>query len=114
MRVFRATFKDKDGTLHRAPKWYVEFRGPDGGIRRISAYVDKGASRELGNKLESLSAICEVHQPPSGDLLLWIEGLSPQMRRRLLGWGLLDATREAGASPLIKLVEEFSAALPTP
>ena len=73
MRVFRTTYKGRDGKHHAVPKWCIELRGTDGQVRRISAYEDKAASKELAYKLHRLAELKEVREVPTGELLPGLE-----------------------------------------
>jgi len=111
MRVFRTTYKGRDGKEHKAPRFYVELRGPDGRMRRLAAYEDRSASKELGNKLRRLAELKEVSELPSGDLLEWVRNLESRLRKKLLRLGFLDPMREAGSTAVNDLLEDFTAAL---
>ena len=56
MRVFKTTYKDRDGRTKEAAKWYVEFKDHLETVRRLPAFVSKAASEEMGRNLEKLVA----------------------------------------------------------
>ena len=56
MRVFQATYKDRQGNCRKTQKWYIELRDHLKTIRRISGFKDKKATAELGRKRERLVA----------------------------------------------------------
>jgi hypothetical protein len=48
MRVFRTSYKDKNGQKRIVQKWYVELRDHLETIRRFPAFTDKAQSEALG------------------------------------------------------------------
>ena len=56
MRVFKPTYKDRDGRKQETDKWYVEFRNHDGKVRRLPGFTDRKQTEELGRKIEKLVA----------------------------------------------------------
>ena len=80
-------------------------------IRRLPGYTDKGATEELGRRIERLSAAAAARQEPDADLRQWIEGLPATMRERLLAFHLIDGKRAAAAQPLTVHVTEYEADL---
>jgi hypothetical protein len=54
MRVFRTSYKDKDGQSHEVKNYYVELRDHIGAVRRFPGYIDKGQRNHLASRLRPL------------------------------------------------------------
>lgn len=106
MRVFRATYKDKNGKKRRSGAWYVEIR-IDGQKRRFPGFTDKRATEELGRRVERLAAIRASGGVIGADTQTWIENLPARTRDYMLKTGLLDAAADAAARPLMAHVDGF-------
>ncbi len=113
MRLYRATFKDRDGKTRKAPCWYVEVRDANGRTRRVRGFTDKGATHEFGTKLRRLAANGEVQGVTDPGLTAWVEHLPADTRARLARLGFLDSRRAARSRPISELLEEFKATLRT-
>src|ERR1700693_5132429 len=101
MRVFRTTYKDKQGKSREASKWYVEFRDHNETVRRLPAFTSKAASEEMGRNLVKL---VEYHKGTGGQtdpaLSRWLNDLPQRTREKLVSIGLLSAERAALSKPL--------------
>ena len=102
MRVFRATYtrvtKDGSRETRTAKKWYAEFRGPDGAVRRVPGFADRTPTLELARKLQKLADLRAAGDPPSDELRRWLETLPPRLRAHL-GEGPIGARQREGAAP---------------
>jgi integrase/recombinase XerD len=112
MRVFRTTYKARNGKTKEAQKWYVEFRDHLDTVRRLPAFASKPASEEMGRNLEKLVA---YHKGSGGQtdpaLTRFLTGLPPSALDRLVTIGLLAPDRVATAKPLADHLDDFAAAL---
>ena len=111
MRVFRTSYKDKDGQSHEVKNYYVELRDHIGAVRRFPGYADKGATESLGKQIKSL-----IDCRASGDsidpaLSRWLERIPGKLRTRFAAIGLLDPERAGGGKPLTEHLIDFQAAL---
>ena len=111
MRLFKTTYKDRQGVTQEAAKWYVEFRDQHRKPRRLPAFADKHASAELGRKVEALAAFRASGKEPDPTLARWLETVPAGLRGRLARWGILDARSVAAAKPLDEHLRDFRAAL---
>ena len=107
MRVFRAIYKDRDGTKQTAKKWYIEFRGSDEVVHRLPAFEDKRQSESFGRNIEAL-----VNNRKSGfdvDVKLnqWIEGLPDSLLKQFVSWGLIDGQRTEITKPLQDHISDY-------
>src|SRR5262249_10546625 len=112
MRVFKTTYRDRNGRVREAPKWYVEFRDHLETVRRLPSVERKAASKELGRNLTQLVA---YHKSSGGQadpaLTRFLSGLPARMRETLLRIGLVTAERVAVAKPLADHLDDFAEAL---
>ena len=111
MRVFRTTYKTKDGKSKQASKWYVEFRDHLDTVRRLPAFTDKRQSQELGRKIEKLVACRANGESPDKQLGRWLEALPAKTRQRLAKIGVLDARTVAAGKPLAAHLDDFEQSL---
>jgi len=111
MRLFKGTYRDREGKKRTARKWTVEFRDHQRRTRRLTAFADKGASREFGAKVERLADLKANGQPPDGGLVEWLEGLPPHLREKLAERDLLDGRSKVAAKPLAEHLKDFRATL---
>jgi len=111
MRLFKATYKDREGEIRTAAKWYVEFRDHMGCRRRLAAFTDKKASVEFGRKMDAL-VICRLAgERPDGDLGRWLESLPSPTCDKLVSLDILDKQRAAGAKSLLSHLADWRNAL---
>jgi len=111
MRVFRTTYKTRDGKRKEAAKWYLEFRDHSETIRRLPAFTDKKQSEELGRKLEKLVACRGNGESPDAALGKWLESMPSRIRRKLADIGLLDSRNVAAGKPLLDHLDDFQDSL---
>lgn len=57
MRVFRTSYRDKNGQTVLAKKWYIELRDHLQTVRRFPAFTDKTQSECLADRLSGWSTI---------------------------------------------------------
>ena len=111
MRVFRTTYKTRDGERREAAKWYVEFRDHLETVRRLPAFTDKKQSAELGRKVEKLVACRSNGEAPDVALGRWLEAMPERIRTKLANFGILDPRSVAAGKPLAEHIDEFEAGL---
>ena len=107
MRVHRKHYTDRHGRSRTVSKWYVEFSDHLGTTQQVPGFSDKAATRELGRRLEKLSALRAAGQPPDPELSAWIERCSSGLRSRLLRLRLVEPEQLAGSCPLKQHLEDF-------
>jgi integrase len=100
MRVFKTTYKDRNGQTQESAKWYIEFRDHQEIIRRLPAFTDKKQSEELGRKIEKLVAYRSTNDQPDLALSRWLETMPPSLREKLAEIDLLDPQRIAASKAL--------------
>jgi len=111
MRVFRTSYKARDGTTKEAARWYIELRDHLRTVRRFVGFTDKVQSRRLGEKIERLAVCRENREPLDRELSEWIAGIPEKLKLRFVAIGLLDSQRVASAKPLREHLDDFEKSL---
>ena len=111
MRVFRTTYKDKEGQKRQAKKWYVELRDHLDTVRRIPGFTDKRQTEALGRQIEKLVSGKVAGEKPDTELTRWLENLPARLRHNLVRIGLIDSQRAAAGKSLIEHIEDFRQSL---
>ena len=99
------------GERRQARRHTVEFADHRGRARRLAAFEDRGASAELGRRLDRLADLRAGGEPVPDDLRHYVEGLPGRVRAKLARWGLLSQTAEAAKRALTEHVESYEQAL---
>ena len=107
MRLFKPTYKGKNGKTKRVKKWWIETRDHLEIVRRFAAYSDKRVSESFGRNVQRLIDYKRNGDPPDTTLSLWLEQLSPKLQNRFVGIGLLEAKKIEAGKPLIEYLPEF-------
>jgi len=111
MRLFKATYRDRNGNKHESQKWYVDFSDHQQIRQRIPAFADRKNSKLFGEKIEKL-VVCKMNtEPPDRDLSEWLEQLPQRLRSKLAKIGLLDKRRVAAGKTLSGHLEDFRKSL---
>ena len=107
MRLFKATYRDRQGRRRTARRWTVEFRDNHGRPRRLTICPDRAAAEAFGRKIERLTQVVGAGDPPDRDLAAWLAATPPRLRQKLAGLGLLDARAEARSRPLAEHLGDY-------
>jgi integrase len=107
MRVFRTSYKGKDGQKRIAARWYVDFTDHLQRRQRWPAFVDKRQSETFGRQIEQLVNCRLAGERPDAQLLRWLENCPQQLRTKLVKVGLLDSYQAAGGKPLAEHLADF-------
>ena len=111
MRVFRSSYKSRDGQTKKTSRWYIETRDHREIVRRFVGFVDKRQTEALGRQIQKLIDTKVSGEQPSIDLTRWLENIPMKMRDRFVKIGLLDRSRAAAGKPLSEHLEDFKAHL---
>lgn len=107
MRLFKATYKDRDGQRRTSAKWYGEFKDHNQRVRRVPLVTDKAASLELGHKIERLVALKVSGESPDLDLSKWMMTAPRHVIRKLVEWGIIEASRLGAMKSLQEHLEDY-------
>lgn len=111
MRVFRTSYRDRDGQKVQAKKWYIELRDHLQAVRRFPAFTDKAASAAFGRQIERLVRYRAAGEQPDAALSRWLERTPARLRQRFADIGLLDPERASGGKSLAEHLADFQKAL---
>lgn len=106
MRLFRPTYRDKNGKTTKVKKWWIETRDHLGTIRRFAGDTDKKTTLLLGQQIERLIGYKRVNERPD-KLSDWLNNIPSKMRRRFAEIGLLDPERVEAGKPLAEHLKDF-------
>ena len=107
MRVFRTSYKGKNGQKRICKNWYIELRDHLQTVRRFPAFTDKAQSEALGRQIERLVNYRVAGEQPDAALSRWLGQIPARMRQRFADIGLLDAERASGGKPLAEHLADF-------
>ena len=82
-KVFKVTYKDRNGQRRESKKWYVRIRDIKRKVRRIALWEDKKGSEFLVSKAERLIPCSQFNWLPEIELIQWLIKI-PQLTRELL------------------------------
>ena len=103
MRLYRPTWKAKDGERRRSSRWWLDFADGDGRRWRLPGLTDKRQTSALAGNVERLLAVRTSGDALPADLLKWLEQVPADFRLRLAEAGLIERERVGGISPLMTL-----------
>ena len=111
MRLFRASYKDKNGEKKIVAKWWLELRDHLQILRRFPAFEDRRASEALGRQIQKLVNCKASGEQPDAQLSKWLENIPAKLTKRLAKIGLLDSRRIAAGVPLLEHLADFEQSL---
>ena len=111
MKVYKATYKDRDGQKQEAPKWYVDIFDHNKFRHKITAFEDKRLSEGLGRNIEALINCRISGLEPDSKLNQWIETLPDSLLKKLVSWGLMTGQRAEITKPLIEHIDDYATVL---
>ena len=111
MRVYRTTYKSRDGKTETAAKWYIELTDHLQIVRRFAGFEDKRQTEALGRRIEALVACRIAGMQPDSEQTRWLEQTPAKLRERLVSIGLLDSHRAVGSRTLLQHLEDFKRSL---
>jgi len=107
MRVYKATYTDRNGKNRKTAKWYVDFSDHNRLRHKIPAFADKRLSEALGRNIEALINYRIAGLEPDVKLNQWIETLSENLLKKFVSWGLLDGQRAEITKPLTGHIKDY-------
>jgi integrase len=107
MRVYKATYKDRNGKQRKSAKWYVDIFDHNQLRHKIPAFADKRLSEGLGRNIESLVNCRSAGLEPDSKLNQWIETVPDKLLKKFVSWGLIDGQRTEITKPLTEHIAEY-------
>ena len=77
MRIYKATYKDREGKLRKSAKCYLDFADHNQLRHKIPAFADRRSSECLGRNIEALINCRIAGLEPDVKLNQWIETVYP-------------------------------------
>ncbi len=111
MNVYKPRYRNRQGELKQAARWYAEVTDPQGVRRRVPGFRDKRATEELSRTLHRLAEARASGAPVDPEVRRRLDALPSRIVKRLSGIGLLDSAQVAGSQVLAEHVERWRADL---
>lgn len=111
LRVFRTSYRGRDGNRRYTDHWYVELSDHQRTTRRLPAFTNRAASEELARKLRKLVMWKMAGELPDAGVTQWLATMPDAVREKLAEWGLLDGRRVAAGKPLAEHLGDWRVAL---
>jgi len=111
MRLFKATYKDREGVSRESAKWYLEFRDHNETVRRFPLCTDRKASEAIARQVERLLNLKVSGAEPDAELLRWFTEMDADLWENLTKIGLLDDSRSQSRRTLTEHLTDWKQAL---
>ena len=111
MRIFRATYKDKDGEIREVKKWWIETKDHLEIVRRFAGHTDQKQTKILGDKIDKLVIHRKNNEPPDKELSPWLASMESKLRDRLVEVGILSADRANIGKALSENINDYRESL---
>jgi integrase len=107
MRIYKATYKDRNSKQRKSAKWYVDIFDHNQLRHKIPAFADKRLSEGLGRNIESLVNCRSAGLEPDAKLNQWIETVPDKLLKKFVSWGLIDGQRTEITKPLTEHISDY-------
>jgi len=107
MRIYKPTYKDRDGKKRKTAKWYCDFSDHNQLRHKIPAFADKRLSEGLGRNIEALANGRIAGLEPDVKLNQWIETLPDSLLKKFVSWGLINGQRAEITKPLTEHISDY-------
>jgi len=107
MRLYKATYRDRDGKQRKTAKWYLDFSDHNKLRHKIPAFVDKRLSEGLGRNIEALVNCRIAGLDLDVKLNQWIEALPDSLLKKFVSWGIIDGQRAEITKPLTEHIRDY-------
>jgi integrase len=100
MRLYKDTYRNKDGEVKKTSKWYLDFRDHLNRRHYLAGFRDKKVTWDLAGQIESLISYRVSGQSLPPELQRWLENVPDAMKNKFVKWSLVDAQRIEGGKLL--------------
>jgi len=107
MRLFKASYKDRNGKKRNSAKWYCDFSDHNQLRHKIPAFADKRLSEAFGRNVEAIVNCRSAGLEPDIKLNQWIETLPDSLLKKFVSWGIIDGQRVEITKPLTGHVKDY-------
>ena len=111
MRVYKPTYRGRDGQNHDATKFYAELRTADGRVLRLPGFENRRLTESLARNVQRLIDCRASGETLPQDTAKWIETLPHQAAKVLTRWGLWQGHTLAAGNALSAHIADWKAAL---
>ena len=111
MRIYKPTYRGRDGQVCEAAKFYCELRTADGRVLRLPGFENQRLTESLGRNVQRLIDCRASGETLPQDTAKWIETLPHQTTEVLTRWGLLQGHTLAAGTLLRQHIADWKAAL---
>ena len=108
MRVYKATYKDRNGKQRKTVKWYLDFSDHNKLRHKIPAFADKRLSEGMGRNIEALVNCRIAGLEPDVMVNQWIETVPDGLLKKFVSWGLIDGQRTEITKPLTSHINDYA------
>ena len=96
MRIYKDTYKAKDGEMKKTKRWYLDFFDHLNRRHKLAGFTDKKITRDLAGRIESLISYRVSGQSLPPELHRWLDDVPDAMKQKFAKWSLVDAQRIEG------------------
>jgi len=107
MSCFKRKRRNTQGARITDKEYTVEFRDHLNVIRRIGAFSDKSASRQLEEKIKRLVAVRMAGGDPDSTLLQFLDVCPKSISERLVEWQVVDTARVIGGKRIDEMIKAW-------
>jgi len=100
MRLYKDTYRNKDGKTKKTKRWYLDFKDHLKRRHYLAGFADKGATHDLARQIVSLASCRASNGSLTPELQRWLELVPDSMKKKFVKWGLVDAQRVEGGKLL--------------
>ncbi len=111
MRLYKATYKDRNGKQRKSAKWYLDFSDHNQLRHKIPAFADKRTSEAFGRNIEALINCRLSGLDPDVKLNQWIETLPDNLLKKFVSWGIIEGQRTEITKPLKEHISDYTRVL---
>ena len=111
MRLFKPSYRDREGKKQKTIKWYLDFFTPDRVRHKLPLFTDRRACEAFGRRIEELCGLKAAAMTPGPELQRWTDDLPIIMLCKLVSWGLISNQRVAAGSLLSKHLQDWRQSL---
>ena len=107
MRIYKPTYRGRDGQVRESAKFYCELRTADGRVLRLPGFTNQRMTESLGRNVERLIECRASGDTLPQDTTRWIETLPIQTTKVLGRWGLLQGHTLAAGKALTEHLTDW-------
>ena len=109
MKVFRATYRKRNGNKAQSKKYYIDFYDHQGRRHKVAAFTSIKPTRDLAVLIESLVSYRGGTLPI--ELQMQVERLTSSLLSNLVKWGLLNSQRVESGKLVVEHIIDYKLSL---